>query len=146
MQSAPRDELRDALSRVPSQPGIDNQTAIRLKKRMAEEFRHQLTLGKPSNQDEIALRALACQIRAHKVVVKLFLRHQLHAKLYLAHRADRLTPIVGYLGGSNLIFAVLSRQGELNIDVAKFDALGTQSCCWFPADGPVWTTIAGIAA
>ena len=68
--------------------GIDNQTAIRLKKKLAEEFRQQLTIGAPTNQDEAGLRRLAAQIRAKKVVVKLFLRHPLHAKLYLLFRPD----------------------------------------------------------
>jgi hypothetical protein len=130
MQTAPRDELRDALSFLPTALGMDNQTALRLKKRMAEEFRNQLTLGRPSNQDEAALRALACQIRAGKVLVKLFLRHPLHAKLYLAHREDRLTPIVGYLGSSNLTFAGLSKQGELNVDILEQDA-GQKLQRWF---------------
>ena len=36
------------------------------------------------------------------MVVKLFLRHSLHAKLYLLFRADPINPITGYLGSSNL--------------------------------------------
>ena len=59
---------------------------------------------------------------AKKVVVKLFVRHPLHAKLYLLFRPDPINPKVGYLGSSNLTFAGLSRQGELNIDVLDQDA------------------------
>ena len=54
--------------------------------------------------------------------MKLFLRHSLHAKLYLLYRDDPVNPIVGYLGGSNLTFAGLSGQGELNVDVLDHDA------------------------
>src|SRR5207237_1899794 len=78
--------------------------------------------GCTTNQDEIGLRRLAAQIRAKKVVVKLFLRHPLHAKLYLLFRPDPISPTVGYLGSSNLTFAGLSQQGELNIDVVDYDA------------------------
>jgi superfamily II DNA or RNA helicase len=122
MQRLPQDELRAALSLTQSQEQLDNQTALRLKKKLAEEFRAQLTFGAPNNQDEAGLRRLAVQIRAKKVVVKLFLRHTLHAKLYLLFRSDPINPIVGYLGSSNLTLSGLSSQGELNVDVLDHDA------------------------
>ena len=101
---------------------LDSQTALRLRKRLAEEFREQLALGAPTNEDEAGLRRLARQIRARKVVVKLFLRHPLHAKLYLLFRADPINPTVGYLGSSNLTQSGLSLQGDLNVDVLDHDA------------------------
>src|SRR5208337_2445703 len=122
MQRLPQEELRDALSVIKSEHAVDNQTAVHLKRRLAEEFRDQLTVGIPTNQDEIGLRRLAAQIRDKKVVVKLYLRHPLHAKLYLLFRPDPITPTVGYLGSSNLTFAGLSQQGELNVDVVEQDA------------------------
>ena len=48
------------------------------------------------------------QIKAKKVVVKLFLRHPLHAKLYMLFRPDPINPKVGYLGSSNLTQSGLS--------------------------------------
>ena len=108
MQRLPQEELRDALRVTDEGEGLDNQTALRLKKRLAEEFRDQLTIGVPTSQDEVGLRRLAAQIKAKKVVVKLFLRHQLHAKLYLLFRPDPTNPTTGYLGSSNLTFAGLS--------------------------------------
>lgn len=122
MQRAPQDELRELFALVKHDIGIDNQTALRLKKKLAEDFREQLTRGVPTNEDEAGLRRLATQIKAGKVVVKLYLRHSLHAKLYLLFRPDPINPIIGYLGSSNLTFPGLSGQGELNIDVLDHDA------------------------
>ena len=45
----------------------------------------------------------------------------MHAKLYLLFRPDPISPTVGYLGSSNLTFAGLAQQGELNIDVLDQD-------------------------
>ena len=122
MQRLPHEELREALSLLDKPSSIDNQMAHRLKVQLAEQLRQQLTIGVPTNADERTLRRLAGQLRAKKVVVKLFLRHPLHAKLYLLFRDDPINPIVGYLGSSNLTFAGLSGQGELNMDVLDHDA------------------------
>ena len=122
MQRLPHEDLRDALSLVDRPSSMDNQTAHRLRVQLAEQLRQQLTIGAPTNADERTLRQLAEQLRAKKVVVKLFLRHPLHAKLYLLFRNDPINPIVGYLGSSNLTFAGLSAQGELNVDVLDQDA------------------------
>ena len=60
MQRMPGDELRAAFSVTPSETQIDNQTAFRMKKRLAEEFRDQLTFGVPTNADEAGLRSVRC--------------------------------------------------------------------------------------
>ena len=122
MQRLPEEELRQSMRLDQRDDGIDNQTALRLKQELAEKFREQLTVGVPTRADEKGLRQLARQIRDDKVKVKLFLRHPLHAKLYLLYRSDPITPTVGYLGSSNLTLAGLSRQGELNVDVVDSDA------------------------
>ena len=122
MQQTPQDQLRQAMGSASSGDQIDQATAIALKKKLAQDFRDQLMVGIPTNADEEGLRRLAAQIAAHKVVVKLFLRHPLHAKLYLLFRQDPLNPKIGYLGSSNLTMAGLSKQGELNIDVLDHDA------------------------
>lgn len=130
MQRLPQDELRAALSLVPQANGIDLQSAVRLKRRLAEELREQLALGAPTDEDEVGLRRLASQLRSGKLAVKLFLRHPLHAKLYLLFRSDPITPIIAFLGSSNLTFAGLSQQGELNVDVPDQDAC-TKLAAWF---------------
>ena len=122
MHRLPEEELRTAFGTGTGDTEIDNQTAIRMKRKLAEAFRTQLTIGAPTNDDEVGLRQLAAQLRAKKVVVKLFLRHTLHAKLYLLFRGDPINPVVGYLGSSNLTMAGLKHQGELNVDVLEHDA------------------------
>jgi hypothetical protein len=97
MQRLPQDELRLAFSLIQGREEIDNQTALRLKRKLAEEFREQLTFGAPTNADEAGLRRLASQLKAEKVTVRLFLRHPLHAKLYLLFRGDPLNPIIRYI-------------------------------------------------
>lgn len=129
MHVAPSDELRHAL-RTQDEETLDNSTAMREKRRIAEEFRQQLTYGSPSNDDEAALRQLAAQIRANKLFVKVYLRHPLHAKLYLAYRQDANNPVTGFLGSSNLTFAGLIKQGELNVDVLEHDACN-KLVSWF---------------
>lgn len=101
---------------------IDNTTAQRMRKELAQRFKDQLTIGTPNEQDEIALRKLSKQIKNKKVRIKLFLRHPLHAKLYLFFREDKISPLIGYLGSSNLTLAGLLKQGELNVDVLEQDA------------------------
>ena len=96
---------------------IDNRRAVQLRKEIAGEFRQQLTIGLPTDADQAGLNQLARQLREGKLLVKLYLRHQLHAKLYLAHRQDSFHPVIAFLGSSNLTFSGLSGQGELNVDV-----------------------------
>ncbi len=122
MHALPHDQLREARGLVESQHEIDNQTAVRLRRKMAEELRAQLVMGLPTAADEAGLRRLAVRIRQGRLRVKLFVRHRLHAKLYLLFRRDPVTPIVGFLGSSNLTLAGLEAQGELNVDVLDHDA------------------------
>jgi superfamily II DNA or RNA helicase len=109
---------------------MDNGQVKRLARELAQEFREQLTIGAPSDADERALRQLAAQIRTHKVRVKLFLRHSLHAKLYLCFPKLTVLPGLGFVGSSNLTFSGLSGQGELNVDVKDDDACNKLSA-WF---------------
>lgn len=122
MQRTDKEELYAALSVTGDKGELSNQAAVRLRRKLAEEFREQLTYGTPTDDDERGLRRLSKQIRSKKVVVKLFLRHSLHAKLYLLFRPDPINPVVGYVGSSNLTAAGLSSQGELNVDVLDEDA------------------------
>jgi superfamily II DNA or RNA helicase len=124
MQKMPVDILRDE-NHMP-----DQAEAVKLKKRLAQEFKDQLTIGTPTETDERALRKLSEQMKNGKVVVKLHLRHPLHAKLYLAYSNDARIPVMGFLGSSNLTLAGLAKQGELNIDVTEQDA-ANKLARWF---------------
>jgi hypothetical protein len=129
MQKLPQQELRELLT-CDGAHELDNATAASLRRRLAADFREQLTVGFPTNEDEAGLRRLLAQLRAGKVSVKLFLRHPLHAKLYLTYRSDPVNPIIGFLGSSNLTLSGLSKQGELNVDVLDSDATKKLSL-WF---------------
>jgi superfamily II DNA or RNA helicase len=132
MHRTPQDDLRAlfSLQRGSDDDLIDNAQLIRLKRRIVEDFRQQLMLGAPTNADEQGLRDLARQLREGKLVVKLFLRYPLHAKLYLLHQANYSAPIHAYLGSSNLTFSGLSGNGELNTEVTDTDA-ATKLATWF---------------
>jgi len=129
MQKMPIDILRDYFSKDDDHI-IDQAEAVKLKKRLAQEFKDQLTIGTPTEADEKALRKLSQQMKDKKVVVKLHLRYTLHAKLYLAYSNDKRVPVVGFLGSSNLTLAGLAKQGELNIDVMDQDA-ANKLAIWF---------------
>jgi SNF2 family DNA or RNA helicase len=121
MQRPSEDLLKQIL--VNERPGlIDQAKVVALKKSMAHEFREQLTYGIPKASDEKALQQLSRQLKDKKVRVKLYLSHPLHAKLYLGFRNDKKTPIIGYVGSSNLTMSGLAKQGELNVDVVEKDA------------------------
>lgn len=130
MQGRPQEDVR-AITGLHQEPALmDNATAHRLRQEVAAELRRQLTVGVPTQQDEDALRALAKQLREGRVEVRVFLRHRLHAKLYLCHREDVAAPIVGFVGSSNLTFSGLRGQGELNVDVVEQDA-ANKLAVWF---------------
>ncbi len=122
MQTLPSDEVRRLFTLGAGEGRLDNSTIVRLKKKIAAEFRQQLTIGAPTNDDEAVLRHLSRQLKTKKLVIKLFLAYPLHAKLYLVHRNDPNSPIVGFLGSSNLTLAGLRKQGELNVDILDHDA------------------------
>ncbi len=133
MHRPPEDELRSLFGRKSDEPvELDAPSARRLKTEMVSRFHEQLTIGAPNATDERGLRLLAQHLREGRVQIKLFLRYPLHAKLYLAHRNDRVTPIHAFLGSSNLTLAGLKNQGELNTEVVDYQATEALAA-WFEA-------------
>lgn len=86
MTKNPFDILVDELN--PDGNFIDNEKAAKMKRKLAEDFKKQLEIGVPTNADEKTIKKLLKQLKEGKVVVKLFLEYQLHAKLYLYGRDD----------------------------------------------------------
>lgn len=121
MHRPPEEEMKALQSMRRSAHAVDGPTLARLKRRITESFKEQLEFGVPSNEAETALRRLAGQLRARKVLLKAFLGYPLHAKLYLLRRED-VVSVIGFVGSSNLTLAGLSHQGELNVDVVEQDA------------------------
>ncbi len=121
MQKLPQDLLIEHYA-LPEDFIPDNKEIDKIKKRLALEFKNQLTIGTPSEDDEKHLRILSRQLKEGRLKVKLYVRTSLHAKLYLAYRDDFNTPIIGFLGSSNLTMSGLKMQGELNVDVTEQDA------------------------
>ena len=132
MHRAPEEEMKALSGLRRGADLLDGPSLARLKRRITESFKVQLEFGVPTNDAEAALRHLAHQLRARKAFLKAFLRHPLHAKLYLVRRQDAVVPLVGFVGSSNLTLAGLSHQGELNVDVVEQDA-AQKLQAWFDA-------------
>ena len=121
MHRPDEDLIRGLYSRQETMP--DAEYVQRCKRQIAQDFRNQLLLGLPSAADERTLRRLSVQLKEGKVCVKLYLKEPLHAKLYLAHRPDdNFNKIQTIMGSSNLTYAGLTKQGELNAEFADSDS------------------------
>jgi len=58
MQKLPDDLIKDFFTQENNR-GIDNAEAVQIKKRLAQTFKDQLTIGIPTDRDEAALRKLS---------------------------------------------------------------------------------------
>ncbi len=122
MGTGEHSDLRHAL-RQGQFPRNTNARAARLQQDTETALREQLAFRVPSTRDETTLRSLRAHLQEGRVHARMHLAFALHAKLYLCHLQDRTaTDRKGFLGSSNLTYAGLQRQGELNIDVLDGDA------------------------
>ena len=122
MHRLPEEEMRLLYRASRDTTMLDGAARRALLHRFVQSFKEQIEFGVPSDAAERTLRQIARQLRQRKLYVKAFLKHPLHAKLYLVERGDNITPLIGFVGSSNLTLAGLSQQGELNVDVVEQDA------------------------
>jgi len=118
MQRPPEEEMRLAQSAMHQDELVDGPTLARLRMKAAQSFKEQIEFGLPTAEAERSLQELARQLKAGQVKVKLFLRYPLHAKLYLVQRGEPITPLVAYMGSSNLT-GILLEQGFDRIEVIE---------------------------
>lgn len=129
MHRPPEDLIRNLYSNIDNL--TDSEEVNRCKRAIAADFRHQLTIGIPIAKDEWTLRKLSTQLKGERVVVKLYLKEPLHAKLYLAHRPeDHFNKIQAIMGSSNLTYSGLTGQGELNAEFGDSDS-AEKLAAWF---------------
>lgn len=129
MTEAPEQELREEFGIQDVVP-VDNKLKKQRETELAEAFRRQLNIGLPDDVSIRTLRHLVKQLRSGKVTVRLFVKHKLHAKLYLAEREDAFAPLIAYVGSSNLTAFGLSEQGELNLQETDND-VAVKLSRWF---------------
>lgn len=108
----------------------DGEAARNRKTQLLEQLRIQLMRGLPTKNDRATLRSLRDQLAAGTVQVKVHTRRPLHGKTYICHREDLNTPIIGFVGSSNLTPSGLFRNLELNVDV-KDDVAAIALADWF---------------
>lgn len=124
------EHLQGDVDETEAEPEID-QTEARNRRELAlHQFRQQFMRGIPTDVDLRALRMMRKHLDNGLLRVKLFTRRPMHAKAYICHRDDIATPIIGYVGSSNLTMAGLKHQYELNVDVIDGDAAKKLSS-WF---------------
>ncbi|MBT9605079.1 helicase-related protein [Microbacterium sp.] len=121
----PEDQVLDYLQRTlegaPLDDLMDRKTAQARQHQAKFKFRQQLMRGAPTATDEATIRELRAQLADGRVAIRLFTRRQLHGKTYICHRDDKITPIVAYVGSSNLTTSGLANNYELNVDVVDSD-------------------------
>lgn len=119
MQQPEQEEIR-AYERAKAnlqEPKIDNAKQQKIRLKWAEKFRQQLTFCTPSERVRHTLQHLKKQLESGKVCVKIYLR-PLHAKLYVAHYDHTTTPKASLMGSSNLTFAGLKSNKELDMYIS----------------------------
>ena len=116
------EHLQGAVDETEAEPEIDRTEARNRRELALTRFRQQLMRGIPTDADLRALRLMRKHLVDGLLRVKLFTRRPMHAKAYICHRDDIATPVIGYVGSSNLTMAGLKHQYELNVDVLDGDA------------------------
>src|SRR5699024_7479356 len=129
----PQQEALDSLqSEVDDAPSheADNTAARARRDQLLEQLRVQLMRGLPTATDRRTLQSLRNLLAEGKIQVKVFTRRPVHGKTYVFHRQDLNTPIIGFVGSSNLTAPGLTSNLELNVDVVD-SAAAADLAQWF---------------
>lgn len=118
MSNSPHAEAKQHLRSDDNSDTISNEQILARKKAALELFADQFSFRTPNPSDERGLLQLKNDLIAGRIAVRLFTKHQLHAKLYLTYGKNRHDsyPDVAFIGSSNLTAAGLRGQGELTVD------------------------------
>ncbi|KJL24880.1 ATP-dependent RNA helicase DbpA [Microbacterium azadirachtae] len=126
------DQLQATVDGQP-RPDADSQISKERKAQLLEHLRVQLMRGAPTAADRKTLAALREHLGSGKVAVKVFTRRPLHGKTFIFHRDDLNSPIMGFVGSSNLTAPGLNSNLELNVDVPDSFGGGKDLADWFDA-------------
>nr|WP_179458157.1 helicase-related protein [Leifsonia soli] len=126
------DELQATVDGQP-RPDADAQMSKERKAQLLDHLRVQLMRGAPTAADRRTLAALREELEAGKIEVKVFTRRPLHGKTFIFHRHDLNSPIMGFVGSSNLTAPGLNSNLELNVDVPDSFGGGKDLAAWFDA-------------
>lgn len=128
-QSQTLEDLQASLDGRPAEEA-DSRLARQRRDQLLDHLRDQLMRGAPTAADRQTLSALREQLASKRVEIKVFTRRPLHGKTYVLHRQDPATPIMGFVGSSNLTVPGLMANYELNVDVVD-DAAAGDLAQWF---------------
>lgn len=126
------DQLQATVDGQP-RPDADSQISKERKAQLLEHLRVQLMRGVPTAADRKTLASLREHLEAGKVEVRVFTRRPLHGKTFIFHRQDLNSPIMGFVGSSNLTAPGLNSNLELNVDVPDSFGGGKDLAAWFEA-------------
>lgn len=126
------DQLQATVDGQP-RPDADSQISKERKAQLLEHLRVQLMRGAPTAADRKTLAALREHLGSGKVAVKVFTRRPLHGKTFIFYRDDLNSPIMGFVGSSNLTAPGLNSNLELNVDVPDSFGGGKDLADWFDA-------------
>lgn len=108
----------------------DGDEARQRRTELLQQLRVQLMRGIPTGHDRATLASLRQLLADGVVEIKVFTRRALHGKAYVFHRQDLNSPIVGFVGSSNLTPPGLTHNFELNVDVVD-NAAAADLAEWF---------------
>lgn len=128
-----QEALDDLQATVDGQPRPDADATIARERKaeLLEHLRVQLMRGAPTPADRQTLGSLRDHLASGKVEVKVFTKRPLHGKTFVFHRQDLNSPVIGFVGSSNLTAPGLTTNLELNVDVLDSSGGAKDLANWF---------------